>query len=552
MKTMRWGTSLVLSVALLATMGCKGLPFGNRGAQAKKEEPHTVGKGEVTTEVVETGTIEALKTVEVKSRVGGRVARLLVDEGDYVTAGELIAVIDPQETELQVRQTRAQLNGAISGVRRTDIQIQQQRTTLRNAVERARSNVRQIEAELKVQPDLTQNAIQNAEISVRTAKQSLEQLVSVTQPNAKVTAQNSVKDAENSLNKAKAEENRQKELLDQGYTARRNYESAVLERQLSESRLASARDNLNRLDEQQRLERTQAEERVRQAESELSRAKLNSVQDVTKREQYQQALRALSDAEAQLRGIDADIAGRAQQQSSVEQIRAQLSDGERQLGETEIRAPIDGVVTKRLVQQGELVSSLSSFSSGTPIVRIEDRSGLLVRLQINEVDVARLNAGTEAEIRVDALPGQKFAGKVRKVAPTSIAAGASATGQSAGNDPVVKYDVEVLFDSSNPDIKSGMSSSVTMTVSRLTSVVRVPFDYIGIEKDGSRFVMLAPAEGETDKEKLKGTKQKVQIGTEGNGFIQIVEGLKEGDKIVKPEFNGPRPPGAFEVSTDDE
>jgi len=549
---MRGSAFFIIAGAMIALTGCRGMSFGRGPAQTAKAEVHTVAKGEVSTQVVETGTIEALKTVEIKSRVGGRVARLLVDEGDYVTAGQLIAVIDPQETELQVRQTRAQLSGAIAGVRRTDLQIREQRTTLRNAVERARSNVRQLEAELRIQPNLSQNAIRNAESAVRSARQALDQLTEVTQENAKVAAETAVRDAENSLERASTEEKRQKELMDQGYTARRNYEAAVLERQLAESRLESAQANLNRLDSQQELERKQAEERVRQAESELERARLNTVQDTTKREQYQQALRALSDAEANLRGIDAEIAGRQQQQSQVEQIRAQLSDSERQLGETEIRSPITGVVTKKLVQEGELVASLSSFSSGTPIVRVEDRSGLLVRLQINEVDVARLTVGTEARIRVDAMPGREFEGRVRKVAPTSIAAAASATGQSAGGDPVVKYDVEVMFDRTDPGIKSGMSASVTMIVSKLEDVVRVPFDFVGIDKDGSRFVMIAAAEGETDPKKKAGTKQKVTIGAEGNGFVHIVEGLKEGDKIVKPAFSGPARQSTMMVSDGDE
>jgi len=103
-----------------------------------------------------------LKTVEVKSRISGRVARLLVDEGDYVTKGQLIGVIDPQETELQVKQTRAQLRGAQSAVRASDARIQQSRQTALNAIERQRSIIRQLEAENKVQPDLTRNAISTA------------------------------------------------------------------------------------------------------------------------------------------------------------------------------------------------------------------------------------------------------------------------------------------------------------------------------------------------------------------------------------------------------
>src|SRR5437870_3640895 len=77
-----------------------------KSATAKKSTDNavTVSRGDVVNQVVETGTVDAVKTVEVKSRVSGRLAKLLVDEGDHVTVGQLIAVIDPLETKLLVDQ----------------------------------------------------------------------------------------------------------------------------------------------------------------------------------------------------------------------------------------------------------------------------------------------------------------------------------------------------------------------------------------------------------------------------------------------------------------
>ena len=84
-------------------------------------------RGEVKVQVVESGTIEAERVVELKSRAAGRLAKLLKDEGDQVAAGELIAVIDPTETRLQVDQNSAQLRGAQASVTRQDIEIRQRR-----------------------------------------------------------------------------------------------------------------------------------------------------------------------------------------------------------------------------------------------------------------------------------------------------------------------------------------------------------------------------------------------------------------------------------------
>ncbi|HRD31608.1 MAG TPA: efflux RND transporter periplasmic adaptor subunit [Fimbriimonadaceae bacterium] len=547
----RWVPLVAAVVGAVALAGCR-MPSMGGAKPADKGSVHTVSRGDVASEVVESGRLEALKTVEVKSRISGRVARLLVDEGDYVTKGQLIGVIDPQETELQVKQTRAQLRGAQSAVRASDARIQQSRQTALNAIERQRSIIRQLEAENKVQPDLTRNAISTAEASLRSAQQAYDQLVKITQPNSRANTLASVEDAKNQLAQAAAEERRQKELLDLGYVSQRSYESAQLNLRLAATRVETAQATLSRFDEQQILERKQAEERVKQAEAELQRARLGSVQDVAKREQYQQALKALSDAQANLRGIDADIASRAQQAASVDQISVQLQDTERQLAETEIRAPISGVVTKRLVQEGELVAALGSFSAGTPIVRVEDRSGLLVRLEINEIDVARLSQGTTAEITVDSFPGKKFSGMIRKIAPTSVAAGNAAVGQSVVGDPVVKYDVEVLMTQTDPAIKSGMSASCSLKAAERKNVIRVPFAYVAKEKDGRRYVVKEPAAGTKPDPKKPQDKTYVTAGLEGGGFIEIIEGLSGGEKLILPSFSGPQRSGMMSVSSGDD
>src|SRR5205823_5832479 len=114
----------VLGIAgILVVAGCEK----PAGADAKADATVKVSRQDLSVKVVETGTVDAVKSVEVKSRVSGRLKRLLVDEGDHVKAGQLIAVIDPKETELAVRQQEAQLRGAVSQVKRTGIEAAQRR-----------------------------------------------------------------------------------------------------------------------------------------------------------------------------------------------------------------------------------------------------------------------------------------------------------------------------------------------------------------------------------------------------------------------------------------
>lgn len=516
-------------------------------AAKKDEAPQPkVEKGDVSVRVIESGSLNAFKSVEVKSRVSGRVAKLIVDEGEYVEQGQLIAVIDPQETELQVQQNAAQVRGAEAGVRRTSIEIGQRSVTAQAALDRARANLRQVEMELKAQPQLTSSAIVAATSALAQARQAKDQLLRVTHPNSRVAAETALADAMASRQRAESELKRQESLLAKGYVSRREAESASLNLQTALSREATARESMETIAEAQRIETEQAEERIRQAEAELDRARLGTVQDGVKREQLRQAQAAVREATAQLRDVEALRASQAQQAATVDQLTTVLRDGRRQLGETRIVAPISGVVTRRFVQIGELVASLNSFSAGSPIFRIEDRSKMLIKLQVNEIDVARLRLAMPAEVVVDAFPGRKLDGKVTKVAPTSVSQG-QAQISASGTEAVVKYEVEVTLLRPEADLKSGMSAKCTMMVLDRRGVARVPIDYLG-EADGETYLMIRQPGSKPDD---KGTKTKVTVGARSATHVEIVSGAKEGDLLAKPKFTGPERKGMMSFGNDE-
>jgi len=510
-----------------------------RAEEAKKGQGHTVAKGDLLIQVVETGTLEAVKTVEVKSRVGGRVDRLLVDDGQFVRQGELIAVIDPQETELRVKQDRAQLKGAVSSADRTAIEISKRRVTAQTNLVRTKSRLDQLQLELQAQPKLTSAAIASADTAYRNALKNLEILEKITHPNAKTTMAAQVNEAESNLRNARSEVDRRRGLLEKGYISKREFEAAELQFELAESRMRSAREQASRLEGEQALERSRAQEQIRSAKADLDRATTNRFQDRVKQEEYERAQADYRDAQADLKDIDALIASRRQQLASVEQLQSVLGDSVRLLGETEVRAPITGVVSKRLVQVGELVTSLGSFSSGTPIVRIEDRAAMLVKLRINEIDVAKLKLGMQATVKVDAFPDRDFGGEVTKIAPARVD---SATGTA---DPVVRYEVEVRLDGTDSPLKSGMSAKCTMKVLELKDVVRLPLEYLGKDAKGE-FVMLAP-EGKGGKP----TRKDVRIGARTPSNVQVLEGVGVGVKLVKPEFSGPTRKGFMQAGPDE-
>src|SRR5688500_10268974 len=182
-----------------------GIWYGIRALRASAPEVShypSVTRGDVEIKVVETGQIEALKKVEIKSKVAGRVDRLLVDEGTPVRQGQLLARIDPTEINSQVEQIVAQLDGARARLQQAEkaaaLQVKQTMESIRQADEArlsAQARVRVAELQSKAQPSLTTNLINQATVNLKTARDNVELLKNSTHPLAVVQAQSGYEDA---------------------------------------------------------------------------------------------------------------------------------------------------------------------------------------------------------------------------------------------------------------------------------------------------------------------------------------------------------------------
>jgi len=533
--------ALLFVAASIVAAGCGSRSPGDPKAATSA----TVSTGDVRLDVVETGTIDAVKNVEIKSRVSGRLKQLLVEEGDMVNAGQLIAIIDPQETQLQVRQNQAQVKGAESRVKQTEIEIIQRRATAIANVKQAELRLAQLEREVRAQPIISQAAVRSAKATLDSAQQDLIQLRDTTQANQRVTIDMAVREAEANLKNAQADYDRQQQLMRDGYVSTKLVENSGLALELAKARFQQAQQNRSTLQQSQRIEITNAEQALLRARAAYDQAMANTFQDEVKRKEYQSAQADLAKARVALRDVDALQQANIQNRQSVIQLRSVLDDSLRQLGETEIRAPMSGIVSQKLMQEGELVSGLSSFNSGSAIIRVEDRNTMRVNLSVNEIDTARLRLGMLADVTVDAIPGKTLRGTVKKIAPTSLAANqAAGQMQAASADAVVKYEVEIWLTESDPRLRTGMSARCSLVVSEKKGVLTLPADFVGKDAKGY-YVEIAPRDP-----KGKPTRKDIKVGVTTNARVEILEGLNEGDKVAKPKFTGPQRSGFMEGGPD--
>jgi len=299
-------------------------------------------------------------------------------------------------------------------------------------------------------------------------------------------------------------------------------------------KLDSAADNYNRIGAQTKLELQKADEDIRHAQAALDTAIANRIQDINKKRDFEVAVADKEKARVALRDVEAMGKSYDQAQSQAVMLKSVLGDSQRNLGETEIRSPIDGIVTKKEIQEGELVASLSSFSSGTGIVRIEDRRSLRVTMDVNEIDTAKLLEGMKAKVQVDAIPDKSFEGVVKRIAPASTTLQSTASGSTAPTtDTVVKYQIEIWLTSADPHLRSGMSAKCTLETLRKPNVLQLPLEFVG--KEGGRSYVEVPA----SKPNLTPEKVYVKTGAETATAVEILSGVQEGTTVHEPKFSGP-------------
>lgn len=139
-----------------------------------------------------------------------------------------------------------------------------------------------------------------------------------------------------------------------------------------------------------------------------------------------------------------------------------------ELDEVRVLAPIAGIVIRRGVEIGEVVASgLSSYSGGTQLFQIGDPSQMIVRGDIAEIDIGKLQTDQEVDIIVDAYPDTTYHGRVRWIAPI---------GEKRQGSSIVTFDTEIDILDREPRLRQGMSCDLDIIFTRRDSAIFLPVE----------------------------------------------------------------------------
>ena len=497
--------------------------------------------GDVALIVSESGTLEPVIKVDVKSRVAGRLSRFYVKPGDVVAAGQLIATVDPQEVAREVAGIAAQVRSARAGLEQTKENESLIARQVALAVDRAKIGVQTAEsqvADAEVSKSDAAINLRDAILGVETAEKRYAQTAAPTRPQELAQAVASLKRAEDQLDDQKRQVERRKTLLTKGFISQQDVDTAETQVRLQESDIQSARQRVALLKEGPRKEDIdtaklavdaakirveQANIRVKQADIKVSQAKINLRTSKVELQNQENNLGTVALRKRDIERSRADVA----------QIENRFAQQSVQLTETRIVAPMAGEVTGKYLEEGELVASATAgFAQGAAIVTIANLKQMQVRTNVNEVDVVKVKVGQPVEIRVDGVRNVTFHGVVASKAPASLTssqAGATNTSASASSNQVVRFEVKVRVTDGDARLRPGMTASVDILLDRKTKVTKIPTE--AIRPDDSVMIMTGT------KEKPVLTPRKVTLGLRSDSATEVISGLKPGEKVEVPKVD---------------
>jgi multidrug efflux pump subunit AcrA (membrane-fusion protein) len=183
---------------------------------------------------------------------------------------------------------------------------------------------------------------------------------------------------------------------------------------------------------------------------------------------------------------------------------------------TVIMTPVDGVVVSVGVKKNDVLSAQDYSSKGT--IQVVDTSQIKFTGTVDEIDIIKIKTGQTASVSVDAISNKTFPGKVSFISPF----GAASTGG------VVKFNVTVLLDPTDIDLKGGLTATADIAISRVENALLLPVTAVTTNSSGS-FVNVS-----TDNT-TKTEKKTITLGAQTQQYVQILSGLKEGDRVVITE-----------------
>jgi HlyD family secretion protein len=303
---------------------------------------------------------------------------------------------------------------------------------------------------------------------------------------------------------------------------------------------------------------------LEQAQQTLKRQQDLWARQLTTREALDKATNDVKTAQSALQ--EREHAADAQA-SRIQQERAGLESARYDLTKVRIESPIDGIVTRRNIQEGETAVTGTMNNAGTVLLTLADMSVIQAEVEVDETNIPSVQFGQKATITIDAMPDRMFTGHVSEIGNSPI----QATGAAANNTTqATNFKVVVVLDEEVPDVRPGFTATADIVTATRKGAVAVPIPAVAVREliyDANGQIVreprtdkkrapapdpaAPPAElkpGQTRKETegvfvLKEGRAEfvpIKVGIAGDRYFEVVSGLKDGDQVITGPYNSVR------------
>ncbi len=261
----------------------------------------------------------------------------------------------------------------------------------------------------------------------------------------------------------------------------------------------------------------------------------------------------LDRAEAELKVRRSELEARETevraQEQRLEQEVAALRSARHNLSKVTLDSPMDGLVSRLNIEEGETVLVGTMNNPGTVLLTVADMSVVQAELEVDETDIIDVALGQPARVTIDAFPDREFNGRVTKIGSSSLEA------QMLQQRQATMFEAEVTLDGEVPDARPGFSCTADITTATRIDAIAVPIQALTVrevypDSEGNLHARTRdeewPPSPPVDGDEVEGVFvlrdgqvhfTTLEIGIAGEQYFEVLEGLKEGDEVVIGPFD---------------
>jgi len=463
-----------------------------------------VAIGTVIKEISETGTIKISAETELGFKNAGRIEKIYVEVGDIVEAGQELAKFDTTQLYIELDEAKANLEIAKAKKTDTGVSLKSAEQNLKDAKVEAKENLENAyEDALNVLDDsyLKVYNVYNIVYKIQQDYFTFSDGKSAEVVEERYRINGSLGRTEDYVNDAK--NNPQEENIDLVLSKVKEQLEAVsnsLEIVRDAVRSEVYRNSVSAADKTSLdTQRTNI---------------INVIADIVNTQQAISVIKianeiSINNAEAEISSIENKLQEGGLYQAQINQAQAKVKLLENKITEAVLKSPSDGQIIKVNKREGEMAQPTDSVVSFLPTAPFQ------VEADIYEEDIVDVKVSNQVKITIPAFPDEILEGRVVSIDPAEKVIGG-----------VVYYEVTISFEEEKEGIKSGMTADIIIESDKKENVLVIPRGTA--EKINGKNIVQVFKDGKVEE-------REIEIGLEGDDFVEVISGLEEGEEVVVGE-----------------